>query len=160
MQEQNRRQPADIITALLFSAAVTLIIGFLWWFSSGIISFADKSTVSAVQALQGISGLIETLFASSWSTLIILFGFFIITLMVCLFAKILSQYDEFNPIATIIYQTLGVTVIVSGSVFLSPILVPYAAKQMFSGNSDALFGQAKQVAGLIAPSDDSTNNQR
>jgi hypothetical protein len=160
MQDQNREQLTGIITALLLSTTVALIVGFMWWFSSGIISFADKSTVSAVQALQGISGLIETLFASSWSTFIILFGLFIITLMVCLFAKILSQYDEFNPIATIIYQFLGVTVMVSGSVFLSPILVPYAATQMFSGNGDALFGQAKHVAGLIASSDDSTNNQR
>jgi hypothetical protein len=160
MQEQNRRQPADIISALLFSVTVPLIIGSMWWFGSGIISFADKSTVSAVKALEGISGLVETLFASIWSTLIILSGFFIIALVMYLVAKILSQYDEFNPMATIIYQILGVTVIVSGSVLLSPILVPYATTQMFSGNSDSLLGQAKQVAGLIAPSDDSINNQR
>jgi hypothetical protein len=153
MQERNRLKSAAIICiqGLLALAAVGLIIGFLGWFGSGIISFSNKSTVGITQAWQGIAGLVETLLTSSWSSILILGGFSIFALTVWWLARIFAQYEEFNPMATIVYQVVTPIAVIPGLLFSTPLLFPYVAIQIFSGNSDILIGQAQQAASLIAP---------
>lgn len=150
MQERNRLKSVVIavITGFLALAAVGLVVGFLGWFGSGTISFANKSTTSVTQAWQGIAGLIEVLLTSSWSSIVILIGFSIVALIVWWLARVLAQY---NPVATIVHQVVAPIGVVSGLLLATPLLVPYAAAQVVSGNGDALIGQARQVAGLLAP---------
>jgi hypothetical protein len=153
MPEQNRLKSAAIIaiTGFLSLGAVGLIAGFLVWFGSGFISFANKSTAGITQAWQGISGLVETLLTSSWSSIVILGGFSILALIVWWLARTFAQYEEFNPAATIVYQVVTPIVIIPSLLLSSPFLFSYVAIQAFSGNGDALINQVQQVAGLIAP---------
>jgi hypothetical protein len=153
MQERNRLKSVviAIITGLLALAAIMLVIGFLGWFGAGIFSFANQSTESVIQAWQGIAGLVKTLLASSWSSIVILIGFSVLALIVWWLARVFAQYEEFNPTATLVYQVVAPIGVMSGLLLSTPLLVPYAAVQVASGNSDALIDQAKQVAGLLAP---------
>ncbi|MFQ3638044.1 MAG: hypothetical protein SNJ57_19645 [Cyanobacteriota bacterium] len=153
MQERNKLKSVVIavITGFLALAAIGLVIGFLGWFGAGTVSFATQSTASVVQAWQGIAGLVETLLASSWSSVVILIGFSVLALIVWWLARVFAQYEEFNPTATLVYQVVAPIGVVSGLLLSTPLLVPYAVAQVFSGNGDALIGQAKQVAGLLAP---------
>jgi len=153
MQERNRLKSVVIavITGFLALSAIGLVIGFLGWFGAGTVTFANRSTASVIQAWQGIAGLVETILASSWSTVVILSGFSVLALIVWRLARVFAQYEEFNPTATIVYQVVAPVGFASGLLLSMPLLIPYAATQVFSGKSDALIGQAKQVAGLLAP---------
>jgi hypothetical protein len=153
MPEQNTVESAAIIAikGFLALAAIGLIVGFLGWFGSGFMSFANKSTAGITQAWQGIAGLVETFLTSSWSSIVILGGFSILALIVWWLARIFAQYEEFNPIATIVYQVVTPITVIPSLLISTPFWFSYAAIQLFSGNGDVLIGQAQQVAGLVTP---------
>lgn len=154
MQERNRLKSAVIavIIGVLPLAAIGLVICFLVWFEVGTVRFANQSTASVIQAWQGVAELVKTLLASFWSSFVILLGFSVVAFILGALARIFAQFEEFNPTATIVYQVAAVIGVLSST----PLLVPYVAAQLLSGNRKALISQAKQVTvGLLAPPDKS-----
>ena len=154
------------IKGFLALSAIVLVLGFLGWFCFGTISFANQSTTSAIHAWQGISGLVVIFLGSIWSSIVIIAGFSILALLVWCLARIFAQYEDYNPLATIVYQVTTPVVVIPISLLFAPLLLPYAVQRVFSGNGANLIGQAKQIGSLFAPpevkslpgSKDSTSN--
>ncbi|MBD1906453.1 hypothetical protein H6F53_13295 [Trichocoleus sp. FACHB-832] len=135
----------------LITAALLLIFGFLAWFGYGIWSLSKSTPEAVTKAWEAIAALLALGLASSISSVIILVGFCVISIVVWMLARVFAKYEEFQPIAEIVYQLLTPIIVIPAFLVTFPILVPYAAGRVLTGNGTQLLEQAKNISELLSP---------
>lgn len=140
------------LKVLLILLSLILIFGLIAWFAYGAISFSQASAKIVEQAWEAISILVGVILSSAISSLVIVFGIFILVFLVWRISGFMAQYEEFQPEATIVHQVVSPVALIAGIIFASPILIPYASLQILKGNSEGILEQAKKVLALLTPS--------
>ena len=140
---------------LLIGSALALMFGLIAWFIYGTLSFSQASAEVIRQAWEAIAVLVGVVLSSGISSLVIVFGIFVLVLLVWRLSGFLAQYEAFQPEAGIIHQIITPVGLISGLIFASPVLIPYSVIQVFKGNTPELLEQAKKASNLLTPQ---TNN--
>lgn len=140
------------LKVLLISVATGLIIGLVIWFSLGTIDFSKSSGEVVSKGWSALAGIVGISLSSAVSSLVILFGIFVLVLLVWRISGFMAQYPSFQPEAGIVHQMIAPVALIAGFMFASPVLLPYAAVQIVKGKTSDLLTQIQQLSGLFTPS--------
>lgn len=138
------------VNTFLIGSSLILVFGFIIWFIHGtlIVSTSAQLMTEGWEALVSVMALFLSVIVPS---IITLFGFFVIAVLLWWISRVFAQYEEFQPTASIVHQVAAPVGLITGAMLTLPILLPYATMQVFNGKGPELFAEVKQVTGLISP---------
>ena len=139
------------VNLFLAMSALALVFGFIIWFVRGTLMVTELSEKILAQGWGAILGLMSVFLSFVIPTMVVLFGFVIMALLIWLLSRIFSQYEEFQPTSIIVYQMVAPVGLVAGLILASPVLIPYATLRLFQGNGKSLLAEFKEASNMFFP---------
>ncbi len=90
-------------------------------------------------------------------SIVTLFGFAVMALLVWWLSRVFSQYEEFQPTALIVHQLVAPVGMIAALIIASPVLIYYAMLRLFNGNGQALISEVKEASSILLPIDSNHN---
>ncbi|MDE5081550.1 MAG: hypothetical protein O4803_02970 [Trichodesmium sp. St15_bin1_1] len=139
------------INVFLAGSAITLVFGFIIWFVHGTIMVSDLSEKIVAQGWGALITVIAVFLSFVIPSIVTLFGFAIMSLLVWWLSRVFSQYEEFQPTALIVYQLVAPVGMIAAFILASPVLISYAVIRLFNGSGEALISEVKEASNILLP---------
>ncbi|MEB3343139.1 hypothetical protein [Okeania sp.] len=141
------------VNIFLAGSAITLVLGFIVWFVHGTIMVSDLSQKIVAQGWGALIGVMAVFLSFIIPSIVTLFGFAVMALLVWWLSRVFSQYEEFQPTSLIVYQLVAPVGMIAALILASPVLVSYAVIRLFSGSGQALILEVKEASSILLPID-------
>ncbi|MGD1805470.1 hypothetical protein ACP6PL_08510 [Dapis sp. BLCC M126] len=139
------------VNIFLAGSAITLVFGFIIWFVHGTIMVSDLSEKIVAQGWGAIIALMAVFLSFIVPSIVTLFGFGVIALLIWWLSRVFSQYEEFQPTALIVYQLVAPVGMIAALILASPVLISYAVIRLFNGSGQALISELKEASSILLP---------
>ncbi|NES07066.1 MAG: hypothetical protein F6K22_32260 [Okeania sp. SIO2F4] len=139
------------VNIFLAGSAITLVFGFIIWFVHGTIMVSDLSENIVAQGWGAIIALMAVFLSFIVPSIVTLFGFGVIALLIWWLSRVFSQYEEFQPTALIVYQLVAPVGMIAALILASPVLISYAVIRLFNGSGQALISEVKEASSILLP---------
>lgn len=141
------------VNLFLAMSALALVFGFIIWFVRGTFLITELSEKILAQGWGAILGFMSVFLSFVIPTMVALFGFAIMALLIWWLSRIFSQYEEFQPTSIVVYQMVAPVGLVAGLILASPVLISYAILRLFQGNGKSLMAEFKEASNMLLPED-------
>ena len=145
------------VNIFLGGAAITLVFGFIIWFVHGTIMVSDLSEKIVAQGWGALIAAMAVFLSFIVPSIVTLFGFAIMALLVWWLSRIFSQYEEFQPTALIVHQLVAPVGMIAALILASPVLISYAVIRLFNGSGQALISEIKEASSILLPIEPNNN---
>jgi len=139
------------VNIFLAGSAITLVFGFIIWFVHGTIMVSDLSEKIVDQGWGAFIALMAVFLSFIVPSIVTLFGFGVMALLVWWLSRVFSQYEEFQPTALIVYQLVAPVGMIAALILASPVLISYAVIRLFNGSGQALISEVKEASSILLP---------
>ncbi|MDY6803746.1 MAG: hypothetical protein SXA11_08055 [Cyanobacteriota bacterium] len=139
------------VNVLLALSALALVFGFIIWFLRGTLMVTELSEEILDRGWGAVLGFMSVLLSFVIPTMVALFGFAIMALLIWWLSRIFSQYEEFQPTSIVVYQMVAPVGFVAGLILASPVLISYATLRLFQGNGKSLMAEFKEASNMLFP---------
>ncbi|NEQ74040.1 MAG: hypothetical protein F6K23_13920 [Okeania sp. SIO2C9] len=139
------------VNIFLAGSAITLVFGFMIWFVHGTIMVSDLSEKIVAKGWGALIALMAVFLSFIVPSIVTLFGFAVMALLVWWLSRVFSQYEEFQPTALIVYQLVAPVGMIAALILASPVLISYAVIRLFNGSGQALISEVKEASSILLP---------
>lgn len=139
------------VNIFLGGSAITLVFGFIIWFVHGTLMVSDLSEKIVAQGWGALITAIAVFLSFIIPSIVTLFGFAVMALLVWWLSRVFSQYEEFQPTALIVHQLVAPVGMIAALILASPVLISYAVIRLFNGNGQALILEVKEASSILLP---------
>jgi len=139
------------VNFFLAISALALVFGFIIWFVRGTLIVTELSEEILAQGWGAVLSFMSVFLSFIIPTMVALFGFAIMALLIWWLSRIFSQYEEFQPTSIVVYQMVAPVGLVAGLILASPVLISYATIRLFQGNGKSLMSEFKEASNIFFP---------
>ncbi|MDJ0515942.1 MAG: hypothetical protein QNJ74_06620 [Trichodesmium sp. MO_231.B1] len=139
------------VNIFLAGSAITLVFGFIIWFVHGTIMVSDLSEKIVAKGWGALIAAMAVFLSFIVPSIVTLFGFGVMALLVWWLSRVFSQYEEFQPTALIVYQLVAPVGMIAALILASPVLISYAVIRLFNGSGQALILEVKEASSILLP---------
>ncbi len=139
------------VNIFLAGSAITLVFGFIIWFVHGTIMVSDLSEKIVAKGWGALIAAMAVFLSFIVPSIVTLFGFAVMALLVWWLSRVFSQYEEFQPTALIVYQLVAPVGMIAALILASPVLISYAVIRLFNGSGQALISEVKEASSILLP---------
>ncbi len=139
------------VNIFLAGSAITLVFGFIIWFVHGTVMVSDLSEKIVAQGWGALIALMAVFLSFIVPSIVTLFGFGVMALLIWWLSRVFSQYEEFQPTALIVYQLVAPVGMIAALILASPVLISYAVIRLFNGSGQALISEVKEASSILLP---------
>ncbi|MEM1168056.1 MAG: hypothetical protein AAGJ08_02925 [Cyanobacteria bacterium P01_H01_bin.35] len=139
------------VNIFLAGSAITLVFGFIIWFVHATVMVSDLSEKIVAQGWGALIALMAVFLSFIVPSIVTLFGFGVIALLIWWLSRVFSQYEEFQPTALIVYQLVAPVGMIAALILASPVLISYAVIRLFNGSGQALILELKEASSILLP---------
>ncbi len=139
------------VNIFLAGSAITLVFGFIFWFVHGTIMVSDLSEKIVAQGWGALIAAMAVFLSFIIPSLVTLFGFAVMALLIWWLSRVFSQYEEFQPTALIVHQLAAPIGMIAALILASPVLISYAVIRLFNGSGQALISEVKEASTILLP---------